>query len=258
MICAATEALAGHGDMSGQRSLSLAALGGGCFIKSKVWGALGAFALQIMIVITALLAVTFDRTYYSAEYKRLGIYDACGADAETLENATDMLLEYLSGRRENIEGRGVIDGAERDIFLADERAHMADVKRLFELAAVTLIIAGAAAVTCLLLSGRNGRAAAKGALTGIGLFALMLAAVGLWCAVDFSGAFNMFHRLLFRNGLWRMDPNTQFMIRMFPAEFFADMGGRIAVFTAAGIVPEIIITVCIAGFGGRNKRDGIQ
>ena len=111
----------------------------------------------------------------------------------------------------------MIDGELRDIFGADERAHMVDVKRLFELALVVMLCAGVVAIASALLAGRDRRRTAQGALIGMGVFAALLAAAGIWCALDFNSAFNAFHGLLFDNGLWIMDPATQFMIRMFPS-----------------------------------------
>ena len=226
-------------------------------MRARTFGAVGALALQVLLVLAMLFAVTFDRAYYLSEYERLGVYESCGADAVTLERATDILLEYLRGRADGLSGQGVIDGEQRDIFGADERAHMVDVKRLFELALVVMLCAGVVAIASALLAGRDRRRTAQGALIGMGVFAALLAAAGIWCALDFNSAFNAFHELLFDNGLWIMDPATQFMIRMFPSEFFAGMGLRIALYTGAGMVAQAVI-YGFCGFYGRNKSHDIH
>ena len=136
-------------------------------MRARTFGAVGALALQVLLVLAMLFAVTFDRAYYSSEYERLGVYESCGADAVTLERATDILLEYLRGRADGLSGQGVIDGELRDIFGADERAHMVDVKRLFELALVVMLCAGVVAIASALLAGRDRRRTAQGALIGM-------------------------------------------------------------------------------------------
>lgn len=226
-------------------------------MRARTFGAVGALALQVLLVLAMLFAVTFDRAYYSSEYARLGVYESCGADAETLERATDILLEYLRGGADVLSGQGVIDGQQRDIFGEDERAHMVDVKHLFELALVVMLSAGVVAIASVLLAGHDRRRTAQGALIGMGLFAVLLVAVGTWCALDFNSAFNAFHGLLFDNGLWIMDPNTQFMIRMFPADFFAGMGLRIALYTGVGMVAQAVL-YGFTGFYGRKTRDDIR
>lgn len=221
-------------------------------MKARTLGAVGALALQVLLALAMLFAVTFDRAHYSSEYARLGVYESCGADADTLERATDILLEYLSGSADGLSGQGVIDGELRDIFGEDERAHMQDVAALYERALIVMLGAGAVAITCVLMAGRDRRRLAQGALLGMGAFAVMLGLAGLWCALDFNSAFNAFHRLLFNNELWLMDPETQFMIRMFPAEFFAGMAQRIALYTGAGMVAQ----AAIYGFTGFYGRKG--
>lgn len=221
-------------------------------MRARIMGALGTLALQVALVLAMLMVVAFDRGWYVREYEQLGVYESCGADAETLERATDIVIEYLRGASPDMSGVGTIDGEARQIFGADERAHMVDVRELFRLAAWALMGSGAAAVVCLLLAGRRGRETAQGALMGMGVFLGALAAMVIWCASDFSGAFTAFHHLLFSNGLWLMDPRTQFMIRMFPQQFFVDMGLRLATLTGLGMLMEVFV-ICIAGFGGRKK-----
>ena len=221
-------------------------------MRARTLGALGAFALQITLLMAVLFMAAFDRGWYLDEYARLGVYESCGADEETLARATDIVIGYLRGTAEDMGGAGVIDGQAREIFGADERAHMADVRELFWLAALALLAGGAGASVCLLLAGRRRRETAHGALMGMGAFIAALGALALWCAVDFGAAFTAFHRLLFSNGLWLMDPDTQFMIRMFPQQFFVDMASRIAVLAGVGMLAEVFV-ICAAGFGRRSK-----
>lgn len=226
----------------------------------KALAALGMFCLQVGLVLAILLAAAFDRGFYTDEYQKLGVYESCGADRDTLERATDITIDYLKGKAEDMSGSGVIDGEEREIFGEDEKSHMADVKRLFQLAVITALGCCIAAAVCIALAGRGGneqrRCTAQGALCGVAAFVLLLGAFGAWCAVDFASAFNAFHHVLFRNGLWLMNPQTQFMIRMFPAQFFSDMGARIAAYAGIAVAAEIIFVV-FAGFGGRKENNEV-
>ena len=61
-----------------------------------------------------------------------------------------------------------------------------------------------------------------------------LAIFALWAAVDFSSAFNFFHRILFTNDLWLLNPETDLLIRICPSSMFESMGLRIAL--RAGVI----------------------
>lgn len=224
----------------------------------KTLAAVGMFCFQAAIVLVMLFAAAFDRGFYISEYQKLGVYESCGADSDTLERATDITIDYLKGKADDMSGAGTIDGAEREIFGEDERSHMVDVKWLFQTGLLTALGCCIVAAVCMIAAGRGGdrfkRDVAKGALVGIGAFAVLLGAFAAWCVSDFNGAFNAFHHLLFRNGLWLMNPDTQFMIRMFPAQFFSDMGARIAAYVGIAVAAEITL-ICFAGFGGRRKHE---
>jgi len=50
-----------------------------------------------------------------------------------------------------------------------------------------------------------------------GLFTLgMFAFFGVWAAIDFDGLFLAFHQNSFANDLWQLDPDTDYLIMMFP------------------------------------------
>ena len=66
-------------------------------MRARTLGALGALLLQITLLMAVLLMAAFDRGWYLDEYARLGVYESCGADGETLARATDIVIGYLRG-----------------------------------------------------------------------------------------------------------------------------------------------------------------
>ena len=61
-----------------------------------------------------------------------------------------------------------------------------------------------------------------------------LGVFALWAAIDFNSAFNFFHRILFTNDLWLLNPETDLLIRICPSSMFESMGLRIAL--RAGVI----------------------
>ena len=107
---------------------------------------------------------------------------------------------------------------------------MEDCYRLFVLLRRVLAAAAVAAVILLVAArllcgyGNWGRAALLGALA----FVAAIAALGAWGVVDFDSLFTAFHRLLFTNDLWLLDPRTDLLIRICPQSMFMTMAAMIA------------------------------
>ena len=87
---------------------------------------------------------------------------------------------------------------------------------------------------------------------GTGLFFLMVAAVGLLIASDFSRYFIVFHHIFFNNDLWILNPATDLLINIVPEPFFADTAFRIGV--TFGLSVLVLFAVCL--FFSLRKRRG--
>ena len=61
-------------------------------------------------------------------------------------------------------------------------------------------------------------------------FIAVIAMLGLWGMMDFDSLFTLFHKLLFTNDLWLLDPRTDLLIRICPSSMFMNMGARIGIF----------------------------
>ena len=73
--------------------------------------------------------------------------------------------------------------------------------------------------------------ALKGYVRGNFLFLGILAMVGLYAALDFNTFWTTFHKILFTNDLWLLNPKTDILIMMVPEQFFFDLVMRIALFS---------------------------
>ena len=63
-----------------------------------------------------------------------------------------------------------------------------------------------------------------------------------WGIADFDSLFTAFHRLLFSNDLWLLDPKTDLLIRICPESMFAEMAGIVGGIAAAFVGFCILMT----------------
>ena len=73
--------------------------------------------------------------------------------------------------------------------------------------------------------------ALKWSAIGTGAF---LVVFGATAAIDFGWLFTQFHFLSFANDLWLLDPYNDYLIIMFPQQFFFEASLFIGVLTIAG------------------------
>ena len=223
--------------------------------------ALGLVALMLILTLTALHRVGTDDGLYYALQTRANVLPAAGISDGDLKTLDAALARYLAGDADALlptngetGARSVlemnVDGAVRPAFNEKELAHLEDCQRLFALLrkvrqrlipwAVLLILAGAR-----LLAHR--RRIRRVAWLAPLLLLIPLGAFALWAVVDFDAAFTFFHRLLFTNDLWLLDPRTDLLIRICPESMFMGMGLRIGLWSLAGMlaVPALVALLTV-------------
>ena len=224
----------------------------------------------LCFISSAVLVIGTNETLYFELQTRAGLPESAGISAEALEKLDVHLASCLRGREDwnvewlNPEGgplRVVVDGAEQDAFNAREIQHMEDCQRLFDLLrTVRLGLAVAAALLVLLnlaLEWREKPArVVRLAPVWIGSLILIvpLALFALWAAIDFGSAFSFFHRLLFTNDLWLLDPATDLLIRICPSSMFESMGLRIALRAATMLLGVPVLLTILKWIFERRKR----
>ncbi len=224
---------------------------------------LGLVALMLILILTALHAVGTDAGLYYAEQMKAGILPQAGISEEDLRMLDGRLAAYLAGDGNALdEGGGVapveVFGQTQPAFNAREMAHMEDCFKLFALLrkvrrrlipwAVLLAVGGA------YLLGDRKKARRCACLAPL-ILLLPLGAFGVWAAVDFNGAFTFFHRVLFTNDLWLLDPATDLLIRICPASMFMAMGLRIGLWSLAAVVGVPALAILLTFIWPKDKQN---
>ena len=211
---------------------------------------LGLVALMLILILTALHAVGTNDALYFKLQTEAGILPEAGVSEEKLRSIDRRLSDYLQGDSAAL----AVDPPFND----REMAHMADCQRLFALLrkvrsrlipwAVLLIVGGAYLL-------QNRRKARRCAWLAPLILLVPLGAFAIWAAVDFDGAFTFFHRLLFTNDLWLLDPRTDLLIRICPESMFAAMGLRIALLGLGGMAGVTALAVLLTHIWPKTKND---
>ena len=209
----------------------------------------GMFLLVIVLLITSFQLVIYgDPSYgfYEKEYEKYHVTASLHMSMEDVMEVTEHMMDYLIGKEEKLSIVTDVDGREQDFFNEQDRLHMADVKNLFlgglKLRTVFLMLA----IVLLMLAGvkagrkRISRQFFEAYSIALGVFLGLLLFLGVVFAIDFTACFTVFHEIFFTNDLWLFDPSADYMIRMLPEGFFADM-----VFRIGGIFLGILLGVWV-------------
>ena len=220
------------------------------------------FVLEVLVVLSfmlcfvanAVLSVGLDSDLYYKLQMRENVPQTAGiseTDLLRLDKALanslrwDSIYDLENAWNDDLQERVpltvTIDGIQQPAFNERELLHMQDCCRLFKLlgnvrnAVFALVIVLILVVLAAqVLYDQDERKLHLNALwIASGVILLPLGLFALWAAIDFSSAFTFFHKILFTNDLWLLNPETDLLIRICPSSMFAGMGLRIALRAAA-------------------------
>lgn len=205
--------------------------------KTQLFLAVAAmFFLVIAILLSSFqIAIYGDDEYrfYQKEYEKYEVTAPLHMEMDDVMEVTEHMMDYLIGREAELSVVTEVEGARQDFFNEQDRLHMADVKNLFlgGLKLRNILVIAVCVLIVLLFVFRVDvpMLLLKAYGIAMGVFAALLAFLGVACAIDFSKCFTIFHKMFFTNDLWLFDPSTDYMIRMLPEGFFSDMAVRIVV-----------------------------
>lgn len=206
-----------------------------------LWKGASELKIKIIAIICALgfmvsaLLTSADMTmyhipgYYRYQFESHEVLGDLNRDMD-MKNvlyAFDEMMEYLRGNRDNLNIEVIADGTRQEFYTAREKAHLKDVRTIVLKAYLTRLIAAIIffiSLICIFLC-RKDRQSAHSSIcktfinTCIITNAAFLLIVGI-AAVNFDKAFMVFHRVLFANNYWRLNPDESDLINLLPQSFF--------------------------------------
>jgi len=232
---------------------------------------IAAWMAVVLYTITAIfLHVGLDEDLYFKLQMRENVPETAGISEADLQKLDNHLARCLKGSYFwNEEDGGAplavtVHGVKQPAFNDREIIHMQDCQRLFD----TLRSANWALLTGwfllqILSSVYSWLCEIKDAVQwtpkqlwiGSGIILVPLAVFALWAAIDFSSAFTFFHKLLFTNDLWLLDPRTDLLINICPSSMFAGMGLRIALYSAGILLGVPLLASLLNRIFDKRKKE---
>ena len=214
------------------------------------WTAAALFVISIplFLVSNSVIWAVNSPGVYARGFEKYNVSLTTGITDSDLRQVGADLRRYFNTRNGPLSVRTRVQGVERDIFSPREVQHMRDVRRLVRLVYAVATLTG---VYLLLATGlgivlRHGfpRGIARLCLWGGTLTLALVLAIGLFALVGFDTLFLKFHQFSFTNDLWQLDPRTDYLVIMFPQDFWFDATIRVAAMAVTGAA------VLITPFGG--------
>ncbi|TGY66692.1 TIGR01906 family membrane protein [Dubosiella muris] len=202
------------------------------------------WCVLVSVVLGSVRLQAFDRSFYEAYYEKTRLASQIGVSEADLTKSMQVMLDFVQGKRADLNERIVREGRTVPVYNAKEKAHMVDVRLLYERAMI--VLGAAVAGMVLTLFGMAWIAkdpkrllanACAGLLTASLCFGIVLVWLGLWIATDFTDFWTRFHTLFFTNDLWLLDPATDFMIVICPESMFSALVVAILLRTAFILLP---------------------
>ena len=214
-----------------------------------------------LFLVTSSISWAFNSPgLYNDGFEKYSISRISGITDADLRQVGADIRHYINSDDEPLVVTTRIFGEKRDLFNNREISHMKDVKQLVR-GVYVLALVSAAYLAAMIVVGfgwqkvRFVPALAKRLTWGGGLTLVLMMVFGTAALVGFDGVFLKFHQLSFANDLWQLDPGTDYLVRIFPQDFWFDATMWVSLRVIAG---ALILTVVGSGYFVYGRYTGWQ
>ena len=240
----------------------------------------GTLLLLFAVAFVSVSLVLKDSDFIEDQYQKENVSELMGMSTPDLSAATDVLLSYMRGERENIRFGARVNGAELDNIFYHEKevVHMAEVQSLWLslsafsryalLIGTALMILGAA----LPERGKKRAMIGSGIIWGAGVFGGVLVFFGAWAIMNFQSFWTVFHFIIFPGSLfqylaagatpaamnelnWVLSSDSLMVNMLMP--IFPGLVMRCAIFVIAEIVFVLLIGLMIRFIGSKKVTEAV-
>ncbi|HWO74055.1 MAG TPA: TIGR01906 family membrane protein [Dehalococcoidia bacterium] len=205
-------------------------------------------SIPVALITSNIRFVANESRVYRYAIDQFDAVRTTGIDRAQLLRAGDEIRAYFNNDEETLSIRVSTGGREENLFTARETLHMQDVKSrlqamnrvqefsvVYALVYVVVVVLWAREVSL--------RGLAVNVALGCVVCLVLLAAVGIVGIAGFDSAWEDFHRLIFSNDFWLLNPASDRLIQMFPPAFWES----IVFFIGVMVVAQAALLLLAAG-----------
>lgn len=173
---------------------------------------LAVVALSVFLILSSFYLFLYNPRFYDHEYSRNGVYEDLGY--EMTWEMTRILWNYM-------QGSGPLSSSyysEREILhMVDVLNILVFIQRLYFVSSLTFILLMFYFFT---FYKKDFRFFLYDLFFSTCIFCFLLLVFFVFLSLFFTQSFALFHRFVFTNNYWLLDPATDMMIHLFPEHFF--------------------------------------
>jgi len=201
-----------------------------------------------LFLLTSVIAVAINSQWlYGHSFNTYGVQETTGIEKSELEKAATQITRYFNSSEEYLSVIVIKDGADFVLFNEKEVAHMKDVKALVRLDYYVLLGTGLfmlfySVLNIFYLRSAFYRPLASAVFRGGSITIGLILILGIIAVADFDVFFTAFHMISFANDFWLLDPNSDYLIMLFPGGFWYDC----VIYIAVAIVVSALVAALIS------------
>tara|TARA_B110000438_G_scaffold298227_1_gene346045 strand:- start:16963 stop:17646 length:684 start_codon:yes stop_codon:yes gene_type:complete len=199
--------------------------------------------------------ITFSDWIYTYNWSRNNISNNTGLSITELNHSSNSIKDYFKNDLEKLEIIITQNNNNYHLFKDREIDHMVDVKSIIQSTLLFEKVGGILLIIFLIMLFYNQKLKTieenirKIILKSFFLWGAFLSIIIFGMMVNFNYTFILFHKLLFRNDLWILNPRTDFLLMMFPQRFFLEIAiGILLLFFLINILILILGKIIQAKF----------
>ena len=187
-----------------------------------------------MIFLLAADLTVFDQSWYEKKFEQHKIYDTLDAPQATIDEQARNILNYIQTK----------ESLQPLLLNEKEQIHLEDVKNLVTKGHQVLILLMLMHLVLWIKIKEK-----RKTLLYAGILTLIL--LGLLMIVPFEQVFLKFHKLVFTNDFWLLNPATDNLIKMYPQIIFQTLAMKIGAITV--LVAFLALTIGLYKQRGQTK-----
>ncbi|MEG1255700.1 TIGR01906 family membrane protein [Clostridium sp.] len=199
-------------------------------MKKMTFSTVIVFLGIILVLLISTITVTKLKPIYDFSIIAFDIESKTDLSRKEMVDNYSYVVDYLLNNGNNFKLPSLP-------FSDDGVIHFNEVRDLFNLAKIAILIISVFLTILLLIYRKLYRDFLYGKYIGIGLITIPII-LSVIVSINFNFFFHMFHKMFFNNDKWIFDPKTDPIINILPEEFFAICG--VAILTICILVGVII------------------